>query len=1054
MCYLHRPDAHLLRRALPSIPFTAHDSPRLPSTRDLDAALRSRPLRQALLSTYAMVSTPSLSRVVIGSERRATAPAQADAQMPIAASSGGDRDETTTPGMINRGALGKRRSVASKRFNGELAEETFVTTAAVTAGTKRARADRVSTSMAMSSSDFDSSPLPVVSLASLPAPPLSHCLRVVAASLALPPAYSDFFRAPSAAALRAFAALDLPLTRPVSDDDALLGLVEPPVEGPGDALRKAIAVAAVRSHLTTGSGFNPTPIPGFDVFTSQPGATKRRSMISELREWLALLPLESSLRDPSAPCLRVGGLTVLRWGRIVFDRPGFCTPDCLFPAGFRAVRLWWGAVTHRDGRVGLGRVAYVIDVVDALPCGPSCSCRQSLKRVASVAESVSFSSTRRAIGDPCPGGGPLFVISCVSDDDVFVVERSPEAAFTSLRFYVAGRVGLPAAHLLSRSELALASAAAAAAELPRRTSPITAGDASIAAPGSSAVSGVEQMSNAAAFTIATGRLPQARTGDAAMAAGPASRLHWGCGATQVEPGSSVLSSHDRASAPNETRPADAYGLSARVWCGLGLPAVQRCLESLPEAILAMITPCGSSGIGGVVPWHRYVFRYHTTPLPRAVARARAFRLDSRPAGGGGVGKAPSIPVPSMASRLVAYDRTAVGAEQRRRTILAAERLRAGLRSEGVPGGGGRGPSEQLRSSSTAPPQRVSRSVVELHASDRLSMGDTRQPKVVALVPVASAQGGVAAAVVPRTLPRKPSRKVDTAPSSSGDAVTAASFIPELTPGESKGATDAPVKPAAPLAHEVVPETGALAGQHGDVAPHVGVESTARSAAPDAASPGEIVVDEAAPSVAALACGVSSHAPPAGLDSESAARVDADAAVVLQVACSEPPQLGGDPIQQPSKSRRASAQSSLHRIQLAQADQDGFDGKECARIVEDAAVDSEQTASTAARRRPPQQQDALDTRGSSKLSSKAAKGAADAAADEGGGGGGEAGDGLSDSALAQLFRGLRAEPLSRRLAVRRSPIHGWGLFTRVAVPKDAMLIEYCGDKVGGDRKAHV
>ena len=49
-------------------------------------------------------------------------------------------------------------------------------------------------------------------------------------------------------------------------------------------------------------------------------------------------------------------------------------------------------------------------------------------------------------------------------------------------------------------------------------------------------------------------------------------------------------------------------------------------------------------------------------------------------------------------------------------------------------------------------------------------------------------------------------------------------------------------------------------------------------------------------------------------------------------------------------------------------------------------------------------------------------------------------------FANVDRSVSATALSRlpyNVAVHRSPIHNWGLFTTRAVPKDAMVVEYKG-----------
>jgi len=76
---------------------------------------------------------------------------------------------------------------------------------------------------------------------------------------------------------------------------------------------------------------------------------------------------------------------------------------------------------------------------------------------------------------------------------------------------------------------------------------------------------------------------------------------------------------------------------------------------------------------------------------------------------------------------------------------------------------------------------------------------------------------------------------------------------------------------------------------------------------------------------------------------------------------------------------------------------------------------------------------------------------------GGGGGGEGGSaadggllgpGLNSDnrSVSQLYRELKAIPFSQRLLVKRSRIHGWGLFAKEAIKKDAMVAEYIGEVV--------
>ena len=49
-------------------------------------------------------------------------------------------------------------------------------------------------------------------------------------------------------------------------------------------------------------------------------------------------------------------------------------------------------------------------------------------------------------------------------------------------------------------------------------------------------------------------------------------------------------------------------------------------------------------------------------------------------------------------------------------------------------------------------------------------------------------------------------------------------------------------------------------------------------------------------------------------------------------------------------------------------------------------------------------------------------------------------------IQSMFYEMKSIPLDKRLAAMRSHIHGWGLFTKVDIPKDSMIIEYTGEIV--------
>eukprot|EP00980_Cylindrotheca_fusiformis_P028446 scaffold22599_cov139-Cylindrotheca_fusiformis.AAC.37 len=49
-----------------------------------------------------------------------------------------------------------------------------------------------------------------------------------------------------------------------------------------------------------------------------------------------------------------------------------------------------------------------------------------------------------------------------------------------------------------------------------------------------------------------------------------------------------------------------------------------------------------------------------------------------------------------------------------------------------------------------------------------------------------------------------------------------------------------------------------------------------------------------------------------------------------------------------------------------------------------------------------------------------------------------------SRMALKYRQMKAVPIEQRLVAKRSHIHGWGLFTKVDVPKNSMIVEYMGE----------
>ena len=42
--------------------------------------------------------------------------------------------------------------------------------------------------------------------------------------------------------------------------------------------------------------------------------------------------------------------------------------------------------------------------------------------------------------------------------------------------------------------------------------------------------------------------------------------------------------------------------------------------------------------------------------------------------------------------------------------------------------------------------------------------------------------------------------------------------------------------------------------------------------------------------------------------------------------------------------------------------------------------------------------------------------------------------------------MKSVPIERRMVAKRSHIHGWGLFTKIELPKNSMIVEYMGEVV--------
>ena len=49
-------------------------------------------------------------------------------------------------------------------------------------------------------------------------------------------------------------------------------------------------------------------------------------------------------------------------------------------------------------------------------------------------------------------------------------------------------------------------------------------------------------------------------------------------------------------------------------------------------------------------------------------------------------------------------------------------------------------------------------------------------------------------------------------------------------------------------------------------------------------------------------------------------------------------------------------------------------------------------------------------------------------------------------IQRMYREMKAVPIEQRLTPKRSHIHGWGLFTKMDLPKDSMIVEYMGEVI--------
>jgi SET domain/Bromodomain/PHD-like zinc-binding domain/PHD-finger/F/Y-rich N-terminus/PWWP domain len=129
--------------------------------------------------------------------------------------------------------------------------------------------------------------------------------------------------------------------------------------------------------------------------------------------------------ESNYPVLRVGSLTVLRWGRLVTRRQGYNDESFLIPVGFRSRRIWWGPVVEvKNGgelvvhQSVVGRVSYTCEVLDL------------------------FQSIDDMNGDNDPKQlGPVYRIQCDCFPNLKVYGKTPEEAFLLLRIKLVKMIG-------------------------------------------------------------------------------------------------------------------------------------------------------------------------------------------------------------------------------------------------------------------------------------------------------------------------------------------------------------------------------------------------------------------------------------------------------------------------------------------------------------------------------------------------------------------------------------------------------------------------------------
>ena len=272
-------------------------------------------------------------------------------------------------------------------------------------------------------------------------------------------------------------------------------------------------------------------------------------------------PLAEAAAEP-VPCLRIGALTVLRWGRIIPHSPGFHTEKALYPVGYLARRVYW-APGPTPGR----RCSYTLDIQEEVQGGDGQGGRRKRSR---AGHAVPLS----AVSDRFCTSKPVFRIRCDADPTLVIRASSPDAAFRALRHTLSlphtdvfqeskeggGRAGLGAPHHLWQPELAHPHGGC----MPHLYGPTWQRTVAWQCRHFGGVSPLQVACIGSRFA-------------------PQPRAVWG----------------------------SAYGTSGGDFFGITLPHVQAVLESAADTALAMVVPV--QGHTTPIAWPRYQYRYLDPP---------------------------------------------------------------------------------------------------------------------------------------------------------------------------------------------------------------------------------------------------------------------------------------------------------------------------------------------------------------------------------------------------------------------------------------------------------